>query len=192
MAKELNRLPLVLDLGCGEGKASQFLGKECEYVGLDISERYISFANKYYGRFGNFYVHDIGKGKLPSKILKNREPDFIIMLGVIHHLTDDEFSLIKTNLLDKYTKAAFFSLDGVYLKNQNIISRMLLRLDRGNHVRWVEGYQSVFKNYKFLTCHLNRPYDYIFFYRHLPLPSLVSENFNMLEILTVKEGERRE
>lgn len=192
MAKELNRPPLVLDLGCGEGKAAQFLGEECEYIGLDVSERYVSFANKNYGRFGNFYVHDIGREELPSEFLKNREPDFILMLGVIHHLADDEFSLIKKNLLDKYTKAAFFSFDGVYLKNQNFFSRMLLHLDRGNHVRWVEGYQRILKNYNFLTCHLTRPYDYIFFYRHVPMPSLVLENFKMLKILSVNENEGEE
>jgi len=53
MAQDLHRAPLVLDLGCGEGKYSQFLGEHCEYVGLDISEQYISFANKKYDSMEN-------------------------------------------------------------------------------------------------------------------------------------------
>ncbi len=188
MAQDLKRPPLVLDLGCGEGGLSKFLGECCEYVGLDISDKYISFACKNYGKFGKFYVYDIGLGEIPSEFLKNREPDFIFLIGVIHHLTDAEFSLIKKGLLDKYVKAAFLSIDGVFLENQNLISNILLRLDRGNHVRWTGGYQKLFENYNFIICHYTKfPYDYIFFYRHLPIPSLVSENFEMLEIQSVNE-----
>ena len=191
-AQELNRAPLVLDLGCGEGKYSKFLGEHCEYVGLDLSEQYISFANKKYGQYGKFYTYDISNQKFLSEFLNNREPDFIFMMGVIHHLTDTEFALVKKNLLDKYVKAAFFSLDGVFLDNQKLISRILLHLDRGNYVRRVDEYQNLFKNYNFMICHFTKmSYDYIFFYRHLRLSSLISEKFVMLKIKSISEGSEK-
>jgi len=111
------------------------------------------------------------------------------MMGVIHHLSDAEFSLLKKNLLDKYDKAAFFSLDGVFKKNQKLASKILLHLDRGNHVRRTDEYQKLFKNFNFMTCHFSKmPYDYIFFYRHLRLSSLISEKFDMLKIKSFSEG----
>jgi len=86
-------------------------------------------------------------------------------------------------------KLRFFSLDGVFLENQKLISRILLQLDRGNYVRRVDEYQNLFKNYNFMICHFTKmSYDYIFFYRHLRLSSLISEKFVMLKIKSISEG----
>ena len=186
--QQLNRPPFILDLGCGDGKIAKLLGDCCEYIGLDHSEKYIAFANKKYGQYGRFYTHDIKQGSITSKYLGNREPDVICMIGVLHHLADDEIGLIKKYLLNKYKNAAFFSFDGVFLENQNPISRILLRLDRGQYVRWKDGYQNLFNDYAFLIFHYDRfPYDFIMFYRHIPMIQLMEEKFNNLKIHSVTE-----
>ncbi|MCH7501574.1 MAG: class I SAM-dependent methyltransferase [Nitrospinae bacterium] len=187
-AQQLNHTPFILDLGCGDGKIAKYLGNCCEYVGLDHSEKYIAFANKEYGEYGRFYTYDISQGEIPSELFNNGEPDVICMIGVIHHLADVEVDLIKKRLLNQYENAAFFSFDGVFLEKQNPIARILLRLDRGNHIRWKDGYQKLFGNYGSLIFHFDRiPYDFIMFFRHISLPQLMEEKFGRFKILSSTE-----
>lgn len=185
-SRELNRPPIILDLGCGAGIALEYLGNSCEYVGLDHSEKYIAYANKQYGQKGRFYSYDISQGNIPDNLFNDNEPDIICMLGVIHHLTDDEIGLIKENLLNRFKNAVFFSFDGVFLEKQNLIARVLLWLDRGDYIRWKDEYQKLFSNYDSLTFHFDRiPYDYIMFFRHISLPQLIKEKFGRLKVHNV-------
>jgi len=182
-AQQLNRTPLILDLGCGEGITSKYLEGCCEYVGLDHSEKYIAYANKQYGKYGRFYSYDISQGNIPSELFKNSEPDIICMIGVIHHLADGEVDLIKKKILNQYENTAFFSFDGVFLEKQNPIARILLRLDRGNHIRWKDEYQKLFGDYGSLIFHFDRiPYDFIMFFRHISLSQLMGEKFGRFKI----------
>jgi len=187
-AQELNRPPLVLDLGCGDGGTSRHIGDSCEYVGLDHSEKYIAYANKQYGQYGKFCSYDISQGNIPSGLFDNREPDIICMIGVIHHLADDEVDLIKKHLLSRYENAAFFSFDGVFLEKQNLVARILLHMDRGKYIRWQDGYQKLFGNYGSLIFRFDRiPYDYIMLFRFIALPQLMEEKFSRFNVISSSE-----
>ena len=158
--------PLVVDLGCGNGWAALFLGEHGEYIGIDISEKYITSAEQEYGEHGRFHVFDVGKGDLSQEILEERIPDIILMAGVIHHLSDEQFLHIKKHVMDKYPNSIFVAIDPVFIKNQHPFARLLKRMDRGNFVRTAEKYRKLMEGYDYLQFPNPRiPYDYISFYK---------------------------
>ena len=54
-------------------------------------------------------------------------------------------------------------LDGFYHKKQNLISRILLFLDKGKFIRTFIGYKKILKNFIFIK-KINK---YLIFYNHL-------------------------
>lgn len=76
----------VLDLGCGNGRFSEFL-KKADYIGVDKSEELIKKAKRKYPET-NFEVAD--GLNLP---FKDNEFDFVISVAVIHHMPSKETRL---------------------------------------------------------------------------------------------------
>lgn len=76
----------VLDVGCGNGfNAGQFIGRGCQVVGIDLSEKGITLARQSYPR-GRFEVM-----AADDKLLANLdEPafDLIVSTEVVEHLYD--------------------------------------------------------------------------------------------------------
>ncbi len=81
-----NLMPFVkgktLEAGCGVGALAPLFNKN-EYVGSDISQKFIDFARKQYPNY-KFIVHDLTK-KLP---FKDKEFDTAIILWTLHHIKD--------------------------------------------------------------------------------------------------------
>ena len=73
----------VLDLGCGPGEMVEYLG-DAEYVGVDVSTRYIARARSAFGDRAEFRV-----GDATSIDADLRAFDLVLAIGVIHHLDDE-------------------------------------------------------------------------------------------------------
>jgi ubiquinone/menaquinone biosynthesis C-methylase UbiE len=88
LAKYAAKGDRIIDLGCGNGRLAEALGKsEVEYVGLDNSEKLIEIAKEKYP----------DKEFLTSSILTLTFPDDnfdkAFSLAVFHHIPSDEFRL---------------------------------------------------------------------------------------------------
>jgi hypothetical protein len=81
------------------------------------------------------------------------------MCGVVHHLPDN----IILNFMDKLGGRSIICLDGFYHKKQNIISRILLFVDRGKFIRTLIRYKKILKNFYFIK----KINEYLLFYSHL-------------------------
>lgn len=99
---EYNRqllMPLVkgktLDAGCNLGVLSP-LFKKSQYVGVDISQKFIDFARKQYPGY-KFIVADLNK-KLP---FKDKEFDTAMILWTLHHVKDWKFALNELKRVSK-------------------------------------------------------------------------------------------
>mgnify|MGYP002780888363 CR=1 FL=1 len=127
----------ILDIGCGPGDILAYLPADIEYLGFDASPRYISAARERYGDRAKFFCQVVSAADL-------RETagfDLVLASGVLHHLTDSEaidlFTLAKQALL---ARGRLVTLDGCFAPGQSWAARMMLRMDRGRHVRTQEGY----------------------------------------------------
>ncbi len=131
----------ILEVGCGPGDLVLKFPNS-EYVGIDISQKYIDNANNRFGKLGRFYcvsVDEIEKIDI-TKI------DIVIIKAVLHHLSDEQIS----DMLEKLKNimnpgGVLVTLDCAFCPKQNPISRMFVSLDRGLFVREVDHYRAVLR-----------------------------------------------
>jgi 2-polyprenyl-3-methyl-5-hydroxy-6-metoxy-1,4-benzoquinol methylase len=153
-----NKYKCILDIGCADGIFLEKvnLPKSIKYIGLDSESVLIKEANlKYKKRNIKFFcksIENININDYPKKTL-------IIMVGVVHHLPD----YIIRQFTDMLGDRSIICLDGFYHKKQNLISRILLFLDRGKFIRTLIGYKKILKNFIFIK-KINK---YLIFYSHL-------------------------
>jgi len=134
----------VIDLGCGPSSILRDL-PEINYYGYDINKFHIKYAkNKFPKKNYRFYCKKFNKNEI-SKLPKF---DCALLLGLVHHLNNEEFiniiSLIK-NTLKKNGKILI--LDNVIVDNQNFISRFLIKNDQGDNVRNLNQYKLILNKY---------------------------------------------
>ena len=126
----------ILDIGCGPASILNHLN-DVQYYGIDISDKYIKTAQQTFGSKGTFYCASVDD--FPT--FSDAKFDRILLIGVLHHLADVQIS----NMIPSITKllapgGKIISLDGVFIKRQNPITRLLLMMDRGKNVRYEDGY----------------------------------------------------
>ena len=135
----------ILDLGCGYGDFAPYLGKDCDYLGVDNNEKYIETArirNRHSA--ARFLVGDISD----ESLFISGEYDYVIMIGVLHHLPTEAVGPMLENVqrvLDKRGK--FVALEPVFHPDQRLLARLLIASDRGRFVRDCEGYEHLLGGY---------------------------------------------
>ena len=123
----------------------KFIKKEkVNYFGYDINPNYINYAkNKYYNK-GKFFCKKFSK----KEIKKLPKFDHVLLLGILHHLNDEEIaSLMK--LIKKVLKknGNIITEDPIFLKKQNPIAKIIITMDRGENVRSKTEYIKLIKKY---------------------------------------------
>ena len=126
----------VLDLGCGPGDILSAL-PDCEYVGIDVEERYIEAARKRFGGRGTFRC-----GPLEHFVLEAPESfDLVMANGVLHHLDDPQAeAMLRLAARAMKQGGRMVTLDGCYIQGQSRIAKALLRRDRGKFIRDPSAY----------------------------------------------------
>jgi putative flippase GtrA len=130
----------IVDIGCGPGFIIRHLPNDISYIGFDTDESYISYAKARFGHMGQFFCHLFDE----PTALNHFPVDIVMMNGVLHHLSDDEVH--QTLDVIKHALASggrLFTLDGCYIDGQPALARLLLKYDRGLHVRTPEHYKSL-------------------------------------------------
>ena len=134
----------VIDVGSGPSSILSDL-PEINYYGYDINSSHIEYAKK---KYPNKNFHFFCKKLNKNEIYKLPKFDCALLLGLVHHLNDKEFitiiCLIK-NLLKKNGKILI--LDNVIVKNQNFISRFLIKNDKGDNIRSLNQYKIILNKY---------------------------------------------
>jgi 2-polyprenyl-3-methyl-5-hydroxy-6-metoxy-1,4-benzoquinol methylase len=137
-----NKKIKVLDIGCGPAEILNYIPKAI-YHGYDIDSRSIAYAKKKYrSKNHHFYCKHFNKSDL-SKLPKF---DFIILFGVLHHLSNKEIKNILNLCKKKMTKKSkLLTEDPILIKDQNLIANFLIKKDRGLNVRYKNDYKNLMK-----------------------------------------------
>lgn len=144
----LDKIPAdgtVLDVGCGTCEALSWLPPTINYIGIDRNESYINQAKKrYQTRKAIFLCEDLST-TLPAIAEK---VDAVLMLGLIHHLNDEECNAI-FSIAARILKPTGFllALDPAYAKEQSKLAKFIVSRDRGTAIRDVASYAALAKNY---------------------------------------------
>jgi SAM-dependent methyltransferase len=126
----------ILDLGCGPGDVLAHL-PETDYLGIDHNPRYIEAARRRFGSRGRFRCEDVAE----TVVREPASADIVMANALLHHLDDD----VARRLLRQARRALkpggrFVAFDGCFTPGQARAARVLLRMDRGRHVRTPEQY----------------------------------------------------
>ena len=133
----------VLDIGCGPAEILDTL-PEIKYYGFDINPIYINSAKKKYENKGKFFCK-----KFTNKNTKYLPKfDHVLLLGVLHHLSDQEINKLMPNIKKVLKrKGNIITLDNIFINKQNLIAKFLIQMDKGENVRSKTGYLNILKNH---------------------------------------------
>lgn len=158
----------ILDIGCGPADILEYLPADIEYTGFDNNENYINSAKKQFKNRGNFFCKEVSTDLLKNEMLETNSFNVVLAFGILHHLTDEKakslFGLAKAVLIKG---GKLITLDGCYTENQPLITKLMLKMDRGDFVRTKQEYIKL-ANYYFVDLRteissnlLNMPYTLI-------------------------------
>lgn len=121
---DLTKETVALDLGCGSGRWSRFLADKVGFVeAIDPSDAVYTAVQLTKGK-NNVRVTRAGVDSIP---FADQSFDFIMCLGVLHHLPDTAIALTKA--VKKLKKNGLFLLYLYYnLDNRNFLFRFIFSL----------------------------------------------------------------
>ncbi len=126
----------ILDIGCGSGEISRFFN-DLDYIGIDVNPDYIEFARKIYKK--NFEEMNAQKLRF-----KKRYFDYVVIIGVLHHIDDKNCSLI-LNEITRVIKndGKIIIIEDVNTQSKiDLLGNIIRKLDVGEHIRtqkeWLE------------------------------------------------------
>ncbi|MBX7481746.1 class I SAM-dependent methyltransferase [Qipengyuania qiaonensis] len=131
----------LLDIGCGTGAVVPFLPTDTEIVGVDVSQPYISAAQRRFGHRADFRLADASD--LDADIGEGF--DLAYAFGVLHHLPDDlAISLINGAMRRLKQGGRLVTIDPTLTEKQGAISRFIVSADRGKYVRTAGAVSDLF------------------------------------------------
>ncbi len=131
---------IVLDLGCGTGKLSDYFLPEM-YTGIDPSRSYISVARLKFPE-KKFVIGDHNY----LENFENESVDLVLMWGVMHHIDDLNLRACVMQI-SRILKCGgvLLSLEPSILlePKTSIVERFMMRLDYGAFIRKIEFYEKL-------------------------------------------------
>jgi len=152
----------VVDIGCGPGTMVPYL-QDTVYTGVEIEKSYIDSANARYGDRATFIHADVDGvwDKIESGV------DIVLAIAVLHHLNDRQArQLFRAARALLKAGGRLVTFDCVLTSPQHPVARLLIRMDRGRHIRTAEAYLALarefFSSVECETRHdlLRVPYDH--------------------------------
>ena len=140
----------VLDIACGPGAFSVLFDADV-YVGVDINQRYIEYAQRQYK--GTFHVMDARHIEFSDDSF-----DGVLVYGLLHHLDDDDAREVLKGVARvlKPSGRALIIEDVPSESRLNVVGHLLHRIENGHFIRSAEEYRTL------MNVHLESQSDQFF------------------------------
>ena len=127
----------VLDIACGPGAFSVLFDADV-YVGVDINQRYIEYAQRQYK--GTFHVMDARHIEFSDDSF-----DGVLVYGLLHHLDDDDAREVLKGVARvlKPSGRALIIEDVPSESRLNVVGHLLHRIENGHFIRSAEEYRTL-------------------------------------------------
>jgi len=130
----------LLDLGCGTGEIVAHLPEGVRYVGLDISLSCLFYGHRRWAERASFLAATAQAIPFATAGCF----DHVVVAGVLHHLDDEAArGLLSFAWQALRPGGRVVCGDPVAYRGQRPLRRLMVRLDRGRHVRTPEGYSAL-------------------------------------------------
>lgn len=136
----------VLDLGCGPGQLLSFLpsSDDFAYVGVDVSDSYITFANRSATPRRRFLIADCRN----LSVLVDRQFHWILCMGLLHHL-DDESCARTLHEAAQHLRpdGTLVCLEPTFYPGQSWLTRWTMNHDRGEFLRFEDAWLKLYRQW---------------------------------------------
>jgi cyclopropane fatty-acyl-phospholipid synthase-like methyltransferase len=138
----------VVDLGCGTGKTIPLLDASQKYLGLDLSQPYLSKASKIKTKseieLKNFDLGNAGWGKHISSY----DRPLILAMGVFHHLDNLTLNFTFEELGKNINPGTvIYSIDPIVSIDTSRMAAWFVNNDRGRWIRNSEQLKKLFMDH---------------------------------------------
>jgi SAM-dependent methyltransferase len=123
-------------VGCGTGATLEYIKEFSAYYGYDTDWRALDIFDK---RYDLNHVHLYSRRLTKEDVVKH-DPDLVAIMGLLHHLNDDEVLELLHILSTGLSIRRVITVDTVYITGRRI-NNFLAMLDRGRYVRNVDEYR---------------------------------------------------
>ncbi len=136
---ELRQSDRVFDLGCGTAQPLEFI-RCAQYLGVDLDPSAIQKASRFSSERIGFISGDDW-----DQACRSLQPTVVLMIGLVHHLSDETFHSIIHRLRRACGSATprLVAIEVTYFPGQ-LLNNLLSRLDRGRHVRRPDNYARLY------------------------------------------------
>ncbi len=144
----LRGAPSVLDIGCGSGQYAKI--SRGDYLGIDLSERYIKHARKRHQRPNQSFLN----ADVVTELEKKSKFDLVLMVDILHHLSDQQCASILAVARDLAVKCII--IFEPIADQPHPVGQWMVQHDRGHYVRSSEKLHSLLNEAKLTIIESNQ------------------------------------
>lgn len=120
----------VLDVGCGTGDYIPTIPTTTQYLGIDTNQQYLSYVKNLFKTTDRKFLF---QDATETKFYEDRKFDIVILISILHHLSDEDLAIILPQV-SKVAKKAIIVTD-IIPDPEGWLPKQLVKLDRGRYVR---------------------------------------------------------